>query len=403
MRASQTIASICIFLIVGGAGDTAHASAPAPTDHGKAWDGHWVGTIFVQRGRLEVDVSVDIDNRGPAPSATIGLPQQGILGRPLDDVQIAGDAIAFVFNDQSVASEFRGRREADGKIVGEVHELGKTFAFELARGATSTAAAARAPAVGELSGDGAELTARFASDHGKVRLLLIVSPTCEYCRNHARIVRNYVLRGIADPRLRVYVVWENILPGDDAAAAAAASALLPDPRVVQFHAAHRFAGMAFKEALALHRTLPWDVVLVFGAEQRWGPALPAPAPSFYMHNLHGATELPEGRRIDGPQLAERVRSLLGAAGAPTTPTDSITSSRQGSEQRPVVARNFDRKEVREHEERHVRGRGCSRWPSERHLHLLRRQTNLPHQLTANPLFLPCLTVRFGASDLGLAS
>jgi hypothetical protein len=125
------------------------------------------------------------------------------------------------------------------------------------------------------------------------------------------VVQRYVLDQIADPRLRVYVVWEALFDSDDEAAARAATPLMPDPRAVQFWSAGRSLGEAFRGVLGLREPVAWDVFLIFPVGAVWHD--PAPQPQLFMHQLDS---LPAERRMNGTRLGQEVAAALGQRSSP---------------------------------------------------------------------------------------
>ena len=62
-----------------------------------------------------------------------------------------------------------------------------------------------------FSSDLAELRTRFNADRGKVRLLMLLSPTCPMCVGGASVVQMQVLATVKSPDVRAYAVWVPIL------------------------------------------------------------------------------------------------------------------------------------------------------------------------------------------------
>src|SRR5713226_2131519 len=60
------------------------------------------------------------------------------------------------------------------------------------------------------------LRARFNQDVGKVRLIVIVDPTCPPCRWGASEIQKQVLETVPSNQLAVYVVWIPVLNYQDA-------------------------------------------------------------------------------------------------------------------------------------------------------------------------------------------
>ena len=80
-----------------------------------------------------------------------------------------------------------------------------------------------------------------------------------------------MLRGIHDPNVRVFVVWEPVLVTDWHAPGAGAVGRVPDARVTQFWD----PGHALSQAIRRGRVV-WDYVAIYPAGVRWGEAFPAP-------------------------------------------------------------------------------------------------------------------------------
>lgn len=114
-----------------------------------------------------------------------------------------------------------------------------------------------------------------------------------------------MLETVADEQLRVYVVWEPMLPGDSKQVAGKATELVPDPRVTHFWIGSREVAKAFMKPLGLKNTPAWDVYLAYPAKTAWGDDIPAPA--FFMHQLR---EPPKDRFLDGDDLAKELRALI---------------------------------------------------------------------------------------------
>jgi len=277
------------------------------------WGSHWQGVIYIVPAQFEVDLELDLSHdSGGVPTGRISLPNQKMESKELDKLVIQGQSILFTYSDGKELSTFEGKLSSDLQTIeGLLRELGKTYRFTLHRGLSNRRSDTSRPDVRSLSDDGRELRARFAEDTGKVRLLLILSPSKGACRNSARIVRNYVLNSIKDAGIRVYVIWEAIQISDSEKSAQEASYLLPDERVTQFWSSKRITSSAFQEALGLKASLPWDVVLIFGPEAKWDDLAHGPKPADFMHNFHGADEeLPADKHLNGIELVRKVGDTL---------------------------------------------------------------------------------------------
>ena len=121
------------------------------------------------------------------------------------------------------------------------------------------------------------------------------------------MVQQQVLNQIDDPRLRVFIVWQPMLPGDSEKAATRAMGFVPDARATHFWTPTQQVGRAFAKPLGLKgRRTAWDVYLVYSGKSKWGEAVPVP--DSFRHQLGRA--LPADRRLNGPKLAEEVRKIL---------------------------------------------------------------------------------------------
>jgi hypothetical protein len=152
---------------------------------------------------------------------------------------------------------------------------------------------------------------QFNADVGKVRLLLILDPTCPPCRRGASIIQENVMERITTDKLAVYVVWVPLLNFQDAArlqknARQYAGLLPPGPHVSHYIDPGAYIGKKYGSVLGVPYGAPaWDVYLAFRADERWTDT--PPTPSYWEHQLG---TMPSEKFLDGPRLAEEVRKLL---------------------------------------------------------------------------------------------
>lgn len=300
MRTSIPAAAVLwgLALLIGPA-----AGAEAPR-----LEGHWEGVIILRPGEFEVDMKLDIVRAADGSlTGRLSYPNQGAKEYGLDTVQVDDAGFLITSTDeQGVVSVFQGRSITDADVLrGDLTEGGRTASFELRR---TDPAARKPPVLQSLSRNGTELKALFNQDREKVRVLMILSPTCAICRMGARLVERHVLEQLWDPSLDVYVVWERINRQDSEEAAVHAAALLSDLRIRHFWSPERFASTVFQAPVGAQRTTAWDVFLVFGKGRQWLDA--APAIDVFMHNQK--QDLPSDRLLNAVTLAGEVKALLGA-------------------------------------------------------------------------------------------
>lgn len=158
------------------------------------------------------------------------------------------------------------------------------------------------------------LRARFNQDVGKVRLIVIVDPTCPPCRWGASEIQKQVLETIPSNQLAVYVVWIPVLNFQDQATlqrnALKESSRVSDLRATHYIDPNGFSGKQYSMVLKFPYHAPaWDVYMVFDAGVRWEDR--APTPAEWMYQGEG---FDRERLLDGHKLAEQIQRLLTAAG-----------------------------------------------------------------------------------------
>jgi hypothetical protein len=189
-------------------------------------------------------------------------------------------------------------------------------AAALASGCAGRAAVADPTHVASLDARHRALADDFNRDAALVRILILASPTCPDCLAGVATVRDEVLRDVADPSLRLMVVWLPVLDDDDLAAARKAAGTLRDPRVRQYWDDGRRLGEAMGVTLKIPERrhagygFAWDVYLLYPRGTTWPDWLDAPpAPPFFMHQLSSmaGTAIP---LLDAPALRSKVRAAL---------------------------------------------------------------------------------------------
>lgn len=158
------------------------------------------------------------------------------------------------------------------------------------------------------------LRTRFNQDIGKVRLIVIVDPTCPPCRWGASEIEKQVLETVPSKQLAVYVVWIPVLNFQDEATlqrnGRKESSRVPDPRATHYVDPEGFAGKQYSPILNIPYHGPaWDVYLAFGPGVHWDDR--APTPTGWMHQ--GGDGMDRSRRLDGRKFADEIQKLLAAA------------------------------------------------------------------------------------------
>ncbi|HVT17777.1 MAG TPA: hypothetical protein VHQ90_16565 [Thermoanaerobaculia bacterium] len=279
-----------------------------------AVEGHWEGAVAIREGETEVDLAVDFRrdaNRELTGSITI--PVEWSKDKPLETAAQQGSSISFSYLKGDGPAIFRGTLEDEGRrLTGELREANGTHVHLIAlerRPARAAMAGAAEPR--PLGPDLDALKRRFDADRDDVRLVVLLSPSCESCWMHARLLARHVFDRIDSPNLRAYIIWQHIADDDTLESAKRAAGLVRDPRVTQFYGIDRAAGIAFREPLGMKKFWAFDVFLLYGPGDPWRD--PAPAPRFFMHN--NAKAFPADRVLDGPKLASAVQEALAASGS----------------------------------------------------------------------------------------
>jgi hypothetical protein len=284
-------------------------------------DGLWQGSIDHMPAQIEWDVLVEI-----APSAegrlvgTMDLPAQRMKLHLLENIKLDGTQVSFEFErfpGQQVPENrfrFEGQLSSDNqKITGfflgkaEGYDLHSPFSLKrLGNAGAERPPELKPPSLTVLSDSGDELRSAFNRDKDKLRVVVLLSPTCGSCLNSAHIVEKYLLDAVHDDSLRVYAVWGTALGDEKEENAREATAFLTDPRVTHYWTSSQQVAALFGRALKVQDSLHgWDTFQLFPPGLTWGDTLPAPA-RFWRINR----PMPDELALDGRQLQEQAcRSL----------------------------------------------------------------------------------------------
>lgn len=156
-----------------------------------------------------------------------------------------------------------------------------------------------------------EFIGDFNAEVGRVRLLLLVSPTCAVCLGGVREVE----RSLGSTAVSLHVVWVKVLSADSEAAAETQAGLVS----ARTMATHYWDGdlelsSRFAEVLDLaqwNRSVAWDLYLLYDSVITFSPDL-AP-PTFWMQQLR-IEEVPD---LEGAQLLEEIERLSAQSIEPT--------------------------------------------------------------------------------------
>jgi hypothetical protein len=153
-----------------------------------------------------------------------------------------------------------------------------------------------------LGNTAAAVRAAFDADAGKVRVLMLVSPTCAACLNGAFEVSEQLSKLDLGKSVPVYVVWVPRL-GAREGNVSSASRVVAASWAQQYWDKNDLLGAQYQQALGWSDNA-WDVYMLYGPKTHWTGDLP-PAPEFYMHQTSE-----KGPRLDAAVFGSMVRLLL---------------------------------------------------------------------------------------------
>jgi hypothetical protein len=155
-----------------------------------------------------------------------------------------------------------------------------------------------------LGNDAEPFRSQFNEEIGKVRLVLLASPTCGACLRGVDLIYKKVVKKIDNSDLKIFVVWSSQL-GAKAKHVPDATKLMPDPRAQHLWDGDKQIGIAYQGFLGLVEPA-WDIWMIFDRYSRWdGPELPLP--TWWEHQLQ---ELPQEKRLDPKRFANRLAEFL---------------------------------------------------------------------------------------------
>jgi hypothetical protein len=130
------------------------------------------------------------------------------------------------------------------------------------------------------------------------------------------VIRDDVMKEIPDGRLRLFVIWEPILPKDSVEALDDSSEMVQDEwRALQFWDPTAESGKRIKRLFDLKIVNPaWDIYMLYPPGIKW-EGDNAPTPAYWMHQITfmpgGADERRYGGlRLDTKRLREEIETRL---------------------------------------------------------------------------------------------
>lgn len=153
--------------------------------------------------------------------------------------------------------------------------------------------------VGDTS---ASLRTAFNADAGKVRVVMVVSPTCGACLEGASEVSEQVAGINQGKTVPLYVLWVPRRGGQEKDVPNA-TRVVADASAHEFWDGNDLLGMQYRQVLGW-RGNAWDVYMVYGPKAQWNSDLP-PVPDFFMHQTSE-----RGPRLDASAFGTKLRQLL---------------------------------------------------------------------------------------------
>lgn len=266
--------------------------------------GRWLGILMIRPAVSELEMVFDIENDEGYWHGTLSLPGKGVADHPLDFVVVEGGHVRFAYSyTAGGTSTFEGTLAADGSAIeGTLVERGREMPLRLEPYALAEPPPPQPVHPIRSTGD---LREAFNASSGKVRVVLLVSPTCPPCKAAVRVVQRYLLDGVADDGLAVLVVWQPVQTSDTAEAAAEAAQLVPDPRARHYWTVEPGLANPLGAPLGELPSPVWDVFLIYPPGAVWDES--APAPAYAMHN---GAEVPGAVPFDAARLTSEVRAIL---------------------------------------------------------------------------------------------
>lgn len=154
-----------------------------------------------------------------------------------------------------------------------------------------------------LGDTSAAVRTAFNADAGKVRVVMLVSPTCGMCLKGASEVSQQIAKIDGGKKVPLYAVWVPRLGGQEKDVSAA-TGVVADPFTREYWDGNDLLGVAYRQVLGWKDDNAWDVYMVYGPRAQWTGDLP-PAPDFYMDQ-----DAEPGLRLDASVFGAKVKQLM---------------------------------------------------------------------------------------------
>ena len=142
----------------------------------------------------------------------------------------------------------------------------------------------------------------FNADAGKVRVVMVVSPTCGACLEGASEVSEQVAGINQGKTVPLYVLWVPRRGGQEKDVSNATRVIV-DASAHEFWDGNNLLGVQYRQVLGW-RGNAWDVYMVYGPKAQWNGDLP-PVPDFFMHQTSE-----KGPRLDASVFGTNLRQLM---------------------------------------------------------------------------------------------
>lgn len=158
-----------------------------------------------------------------------------------------------------------------------------------------------------LDHDAKPLTTAFNQDHGKVRLVMYVSPTCGGCLLGARDMQQKVLEKIDDANVAAYVIWAPKNGGHEEHVDRVID-LVTDARAKQYWDEYAAVAGPYDRMFDLAGPCA-GVFALYGPDAKWDGETP-PEPLLWQDAHADQRGREDNPKFDPDAMAKQIRALL---------------------------------------------------------------------------------------------